>query len=46
MNDTVKGMLVILTILYILSPADLAPGPVDDLIVLLLSVAAQKRLDD
>ena len=39
MNSVVKGMVLILLVLYILSPVDLCPGPVDDLIVLLLAVA-------
>ncbi len=45
MNEIGKGMLVILIILYIVSPIDFAPGPVDDAIALLLGLAAAKRLD-
>lgn len=45
MNEIGKGMLVILIILYIVSPIDLAPGPIDDAIALLLGLAAAKRLD-
>ena len=40
MSDIGKGMLIILVILYIVSPIDFAPGPVDDAIVLLLGLAA------
>ena len=43
MSDFGKGMLIILVIMYILSPIDLAPGPFDDLIVLLLVAAATKK---
>lgn len=43
MSDVVKGMFIILAILYIVSPIDLAPGPVDDAIVLLMGLAAKKR---
>ena len=44
MNNTMKGMLLVLVILYVFSPLDLCPGPVDDLIVILLGVASRKRL--
>lgn len=43
MSDVGKGMLIILVILYIVSPIDFAPGPVDDAIVLLLGLAATKK---
>ena len=46
MNSVVKGMLLVLMILYIVSPIDACPGPVDDIIVLLLGIAAQKKLSD
>ena len=45
MNDIGKGMLIILVILYIVSPIDFVPGPVDDAIVLLLGLAAAKKSD-
>lgn len=44
MDDVKKGMLIILLLLYIISPIDVCPGsPVDDIIVLLLGVAANKN---
>lgn len=43
MNDVGKGMLIVLVVLYIISPIDLMAGPVDDVIVLLLGVAAAKK---
>ena len=43
MNDVVKGMLIILILLYIISPVDATPGPVDDIIVLLLGASASKK---
>ena len=43
MNDVGKGMLIILVILYIVSPFDFAPGPIDDIIVLLIGIAAAKN---
>lgn len=42
MNDVMKGMIIILMILYVVSPIDVCPGPIDDIIVLLLGVAATK----
>ena len=43
MENTMKGMLVILMILYVISPIDACPGPVDDVIVCLLAMAASKK---
>ena len=45
MNEIAKGMLIVLITLYIVSPLDGCPGPIDDLIVLLVGIAAQKALD-
>jgi len=42
MNGTMKGMLLVLAVLYAISPIDLCPGPIDDIIVLVLAFAAQK----
>ena len=42
MNDLAKGMFIVLIILYIISPVDLAVGPIDDVIVGLIGVAAMK----
>lgn len=44
MGVVAKGMLIMLVILYIVSPIDLCPGPVDDFIVLLVGLAAQKGI--
>lgn len=45
MNGVMKGMLLVLMLLYILSPIDVCPGPVDDFIVLLIGIAASKGSD-
>lgn len=45
MNGVAKGMLLVLIILYVISPIDFCPGPIDDIIVILLGVAAQKTLE-
>lgn len=42
MSGFAKGILFIVVLLYIVSPVDLCPGPIDDVIVLLLSLAASK----
>lgn len=42
MNDIMKGMLIVLVILYVVSPLDLCPGPIDDIVVVLLALAANK----
>ena len=44
MNGVAKGMLLAFAFLFIVSPLDLCPGPIDDLIVLLAGIAAQKRI--
>ena len=43
MNNLFKGMLIVLIILYVISPIDCFLGPIDDIIVILLGVAATKR---
>lgn len=44
MNRAVKGILFVLLIVYMASPVDLCPGPVDDLIMMLLYAAGSKAL--
>ena len=46
MNGIAKGMLLVLVILYVISPIDLCPGPIDDLIVILMGAAARKQISD
>ena len=46
MNDVMKGMLIILVVIYVISPIDFVPGPVDDFIVILLGLASQKKLEN
>ena len=42
MSGIMKGMLLILMVLYIVSPLDACPGPIDDIIVLLIGIAVTK----
>lgn len=46
MNDLMKGLVIMAILMYIVSPIDLAPGPIDDIIVLLLGLASRKQLED
>ena len=45
MSDIAKGMILVLMILYIVSPVDACPGPIDDLIVLFIGLAARKGIE-
>lgn len=45
MSNVMKGMILVVMIVYIISPVDMCPGPIDDIIVLLIGIAARKRLD-
>ncbi len=40
MTDSMKSLLLILMILYVLSPVDLCPGPIDDAIIVLMTLAS------
>lgn len=39
MDDMMKVLLTVLLILYIVSPVDAVPGPIDDLILAVFAVA-------
>lgn len=45
MNKWVKLGLVIAIAAYVISPTDAIPGPIDDIIIMLLGVAANKKLN-
>lgn len=42
MNNVMKGIIILAVIIYIVSPIDIAPGPIDDILVLLMGIAASK----
>lgn len=44
MNDFMKTLILVVVLLYIVSPIDAVPGPIDDVIVALLGIAARKHL--
>ena len=43
-NNALKVLVLVAVILYIVSPIDLCPGPIDDIIIAVMGVAARKRL--
>jgi uncharacterized membrane protein YkvA (DUF1232 family) len=45
MNKFLKLAMIIAIGAYVISPADAIPGPVDDLIIMLLGLAANKKLN-
>lgn len=45
MNNVMKGIIILAVIIYIVSPIDIAPGPIDDILVLLMGIAASKSLN-
>ncbi len=46
MNNFMKGLVVMAVLMYIVSPIDACPGPIDDIIVLMLGLASRKKLAD
>jgi hypothetical protein len=44
MNQTLKGILIGLVMLYIVSPFDAMPGPMDDLLVTLLGYVGTRMI--
>lgn len=46
MNNFMKGLVVMAILMYIVSPIDACPGPIDDIIVLMLGLASRKKLAD
>ena len=45
MANVIKGILLATAILYFISPVDACPGPIDDIIVLVLSFVTRKGID-
>lgn len=44
MNNFIKMLILVAVLLYVISPIDAVPGPIDDVIVTLLGLAARKYL--
>ncbi|WP_196811598.1 hypothetical protein [Butyrivibrio sp. VCD2006] len=45
-NIVLRRIIIALTILYVLSPLDLTPGPLDDIIIIVLGVAFSSVVGD
>ena len=45
MNNFGKFILTVLMILYVVSPVDACPGPIDDILVIILTQAMKKGGD-
>ena len=45
MNQITKILMLVFMIIYVVSPIDACPGPIDDVIVFLLSLAAQRKMN-
>lgn len=45
MNRAMKTMLFILMVIYVFSPVDACPGPIDDIIVFLIYLASNKSIE-
>lgn len=43
MNNFGKFLLTVFIILYVISPVDACPGPIDDIIVILIGMAMKKE---
>ena len=44
MKTSLKILLLVEVLMYVFSPADLYPGPIDDLIVIALGIAAKRGM--
>ena len=42
MDNALKVLLFVLVVLYVLSPVDLFPGPIDDLLLAVFAMAGQR----
>ena len=45
MNGVMKGLMLAFMIIYVISPVDAMPGPIDDILVTLIGIAARNNLD-
>ena len=45
MNKLMKLALIIAVAAYVISPSDALPGPIDDIVIMLLGIAANKKLN-
>jgi len=43
MEKIIKAMIILFMVIYIVSPIDVCPGPIDDILVLIISMAATRN---
>ena len=43
-NQFLVTLILVVVVLYIISPFDLVPGPIDDVILAIVTLLARKRL--
>ena len=46
MDDFMRAAILIFMILYLVSPIDACPGPLDDAVVILIGMALRRQLAD
>lgn len=46
MDDFMRAAILIFMILYLVSPIDACPGPLDDALVILIGMALRRQLAD
>lgn len=46
MKDLYKILLIGLIVMYVVSPVDACPGPIDDIIVMLLGTVVNRKLSE
>lgn len=46
MEKYIKILILLAIVMYIISPVDIIPGPMDDVLLLTLGIAAQQKLTE
>lgn len=46
MDDFMRAAILIFMVLYLVSPIDACPGPIDDAVVILIGMALRRQLAD
>ncbi|MDO4990763.1 MAG: hypothetical protein Q4E45_09695 [Eubacteriales bacterium] len=46
MDDFMRAAILIFMILYLVSPIDACPGPLDDAVIILIGMALRRQLAD
>ena len=43
MKNGMKGLVLVFVILYVISPIDICPGPIDDILLMVMAMGVQRR---